>query len=215
LPIHRDVPALVGDARELTRRYMAGGRDAFLPFQELAALLLRLTVLRRGGMVRLSYASSGRELAFLGGAAGMFDPLPLNDGRFLRLTMSLYLASDDPRGRLLKVYKSSFQYQVDRAGECWIMRYDYQRKPGPEAHPQTHLQLRGALVEAGVLRPSCPLERVHFPTGRVSVEGVIRLLADQFGVPCNEPPEVWRPVLAEAERTFLDIAHRPLSGPMN
>jgi hypothetical protein len=47
------------------------------------------------------------------------------------------------------------------------------------------------------------------------MEGVIRLLADQFGVPCNEPPEVWRPVLAEAEQTFLDIAHRPLSGPAN
>jgi hypothetical protein len=95
------------------------------------------------------------------------------------------------------------------------MRYDYLREPGLDGHPQAHLQVRGGLVETGVLRPSHPLERVHFPTGRVSIEGVIRLLADQFGLPCNESPEVWRPVLAEAERMFLDIAHRPLSGPVN
>ena len=194
---------------------MAGGRDAYASFQELAALLLRLTVLRPEGMVRLSYESSGRDWAILGGAAGPLDPLPLNDGRFLRLSVGLYLASDDPRGRLLKVSQSSSQYQVDQAGVRWIVRYDYLREPGLDAHPQAHLQIRGSLEEPGVLRPSRPLDRIHFPTDRVSMEGVIRLLTDQFGVPCNEPPEVLRPVLAEAERTFLDIAHRTLSGPAN
>jgi hypothetical protein len=210
----RDVPALVGSARELTRRYMAGGRGAYASFLELATLLLRLTVLRKDGLMRLSYGSSGRDCAILGGAAGPLDPLPLNDGRFLRLSMSLYLASDDPRGRLLKVSKSSSQYQADRVGEQWIVRYDYLREPGVGGHPQAHIQIRGSLIETDVLRPSRPLERVHFPTGRLSMEGVIRLLADQFGVPCNEPPEVWRPVLAEAEQTFLAIAHLPLSGPV-
>lgn len=45
------------------------------------------------------------------------------------------------------------------------------------------------------------------------LEGVIRLLVEEFGVPCNQPPAIWRPVLAEAERAFLEIAHQPLSGP--
>lgn len=209
----RDVAALVGNARDLTRRYMAGGRQAFDPFQQLAALLFDLTVLRPGSMVRLSYGPTGRDKAVLGGPAGPTDPLRLNDGRFLRLSMSLYLATDDPRGQLLKVSASSFQYQADEAGKRWIIRYDYLREPGPDAHPQAHLQLRGSLAEPAVLPAGRPLERIHFPTGRVSVEGMIRLLADQFGVACNQPAEVGRPVLTEAEQTFLEIAHRPLSGP--
>jgi hypothetical protein len=138
--------------------------------------------------------------------------LPLNDGRFLRLHVTLSL-EDTPEGRRLKVLKSSFQYQVDQQGERWIVRYDYLREPGPDPHPQAHVQIRGALLEAGVPARRGLLEHVHFPTGRVSVEAVIRLLADQFSVPCNEQPEVWRPVLAESERLFQEIAHRPLSGP--
>jgi hypothetical protein len=192
---------------------MAGGPEAFAPFRELAALLLGLTVLHHDGMVRLSYGPTGRDRAVLGGAAGPTDPLPLNDGRFLRLSVSLYLDPDDERGRLLKVSTSSYQYQADEAGKGWIVRYDYLREPGPDPHPQAHLQIRGALTEGAALPRDRILERIHFPTGRVSIESVIRLLADQFDVPCNEPPETWRPALAEAERTFLEIAHRPLSGP--
>ncbi len=45
------------------------------------------------------------------------------------------------------------------------------------------------------------------------LEGVIRLLVEEFGVQCNQPASVWRPVLAETERSFLEIAHVPLSGP--
>jgi hypothetical protein len=57
------------------------------------------------------------------------------------------------------------------------------------------------------------MERIHFPTGRVSLEAIIRLLADQFNTPCREDPDLWRPVLAETERAFLEIANRPLAGP--
>jgi hypothetical protein len=192
---------------------MDGGPAAFGAFRDLGALLFGLTVLRHDGIIRLSYGPTGRDRAVLGGATGPTDPLPLNDGRFLRLSVSLYLDLDDERGRLLKVSTSSYQYQADQAGKRWIARYDYLREPGPDPHPQAHLQIRGALTEGAALPRDRTLARIHFPTGRVSIESVIRLLADQFEVPCNEPPETWRPVLAEAEQTFLGIAHRPLSGP--
>jgi hypothetical protein len=144
----------------------------------------------------------GRPQDHIKGRHRRTDLLPLNDGRFLRLSVSLYLAIDDERGRLLKVDKSSYQYQADQAGNRWIFRYDYLREPGPDPHPQAHLQIRGTLTEGAALPEDRTLARIHFPTGRVSIESVIRLLADQFGVACNEPPETWRPVLAEAERTF-------------
>ncbi|MEI6449137.1 MAG: hypothetical protein WCP98_04205 [Actinomycetes bacterium] len=52
------------------------------------------------------------------------------------------------------------------------------------------------------------LDRVHFPCGRPTVESVIRLLIDDFGVPSDAPEEIWRPPLAETERDFLNVAHK-------
>jgi hypothetical protein len=106
---------------------------------------------------------------------------------------------------------SSFQYQLDRDGEQWVFRYDYVREP-PAPHPAMHFQLRGTLAEA-CLPDGCPLERIHFPTQRISLEAVIRLLIEQFGTPPRQPLEIWRPLLAQTEADFLAIAHRALSGP--
>jgi len=185
---------------------MAGDHQSFDAFRDLVSLLLNLTVLRQPeGGVRLDYGPLGRDRAVLEGR-GREDPLPLNDERYLRLFVSLRLVPTE-HGRRLKVEQSAYQYQADRAGERWIFRYDYLRMP-PTPHPAAHLQIRGALTE-DCLPPHALLERLHFPTHRVSLEAVIRLLADQVGVPCNEPTEVWRPVLTESERLFLLIAHPP------
>jgi hypothetical protein len=204
-----ELPALLGEVRELTARYQAGRPNCFEAFRQLTALLLHLTVLAPQGGVRLARGRRPDTLA-LGGWSGPDDPLPLLDNRYLRLSFTLFMAQT-PEGPRLKVQDSSYQYQADRDGRDWIFRYDYLRVP-PHPHPAAHLQIRGGLA-GGYLSAGTPLERFHFPTGRVSLEGVIRLLADQFHVPCNEPPEIWRPVLAESEQAFLAIARRPLSGP--
>ncbi len=149
----------------------------------------------------------GRSL-FL--ADGPDDPIPLNDDHYLRLMMILYI-EDTGEGPRAKVKRSSFQYQMDREGKQWVFRYEYLRTP-PDPHPAAHLQIRGNLTES-CLPQGESFERVHFPTQRVALEAMIRLLADQFKVPCNGPTELWRPVLAESEALFLDITHRPLSGP--
>ena len=152
----------------------------------------------------------GRPEFVLGGWRGRHDPLPLTDGRYLRLSVRLYVAPVEELSRL-KVASSSYQYQLDREGDRWVFRYDYIRNP-PDPHPSAHVQLRGNLVE-DCLPDDTSLERVHFPTARVSLEAVIRLLADQFGTPCHRESEVWQPVLAETERAFLEIAHQPRGGP--
>ena len=125
--------------------------------------------------------------------------------------MSLFLAPHEGRTRL-KVEKSVMQYQLDEDGEHWIFRYDYLRQP-TEPHPAAHLQIAGTLIEGTVVPVRETLARVHFPTGRVSLEAVIRLLVEQFGVRTNTDPDVWRPVLVESEKEFEEIAHRPLAGP--
>src|SRR5437867_2131878 len=47
--------------------------------------------------------------------------------------------------------------------------------------------LRGSLREdvLDVLPGGASLERIHFPTGRVSVEAFVRMLIGQFHVPAN------------------------------
>lgn len=196
--------AHLAEARRLTTAYQAGGADAVQAFRALVALLLRLTVLAPEGAVRFASGPRGTADLALGGWGGPDDPLPLRDGRYLRLTMRLYVAPPAEQNRL-KVASASYQYQVDREGDHWMFRYDYLRTP-PHSHPAAHLQLNGSLAE-NCLPPGRPLARVHFPTARVSLEAVIRLLADQFGTPCGSEPDVWRPVPSETERAFLRIAH--------
>lgn len=147
-----------------------------------------------------------------GGLAQEDDVVLLTDGRLLRLSITLFRAPHEG-GHRMKVEQASYQYQADQTGTRWIFRYDYRREPQGQ-HPATHLQVRGNLLEPIPLYRGM-LERVHFPTGRVSLEAVIRLLIEQFAVRPNRPPEIWRRVLAESERAFEEIAHRPLSGPAN
>ena len=202
--------ALTGRAREHTAAYMAGGPRSFDAFRDLVQLLLDLTVLDNGQYVRLVRRTGGQEQAgALGGPTGPTSPVRLRNGWWLRIAVDLYLAPG-AGGTRLKVRKSSYQYQADRDGRREVFRYDYLREPGEDPHPTAHLNVHGRLDVADALPgPAATLARVHFPTDRVSLEAVIRLLAQDFSVPCARPAEVWRPVLAASEATFREIAHRP------
>ena len=52
-------------------------------------------------------------------------------------------------------------------------------------------------------------ERVHYPTGRVALEAVIRLLIEQYSVVPLQPAHIWRPLLHASETAFQEIAHKP------
>lgn len=200
----RELRYLLGDVRTATARYLRGGDDSFDGFFDLASLLLNVTVMSEMGGVRLVAGESG--VKYLAGWRGIQDPLPLTDGRYLRLIMALYLEKTD-KGRLLKVDEASAQYQADREGKRWIFRYDYRRHP-KDRYAAGHVQINGTLTETGA-----SMSRIHFPTGRVSLEAILRLLIEDFGVPPREPAENWRAVLAESETEFLRIAHQAPSGP--
>ena len=128
------------------------------------------------------------------------------------------------KGNFVKARSSAFQYQADSDPDSkdWIFRYDYIRDPSkaykgskPYPFPTAHLQINANLVAPNITLPKGTLAHIHFPTRRMPVEGVIRLLAepDQFGVPTSSPPEVWRRLLAASEAEFLQIAHEAPLGP--
>ncbi len=198
--------------RRLTTAFMGGDPHAF---RDLIRLLLAVTVLEKQHPgPRLWRATDGSPDHWeIGGLATPLEPLPIRNGRYLRVAIDLFLDHEDRN--YLKVGTSSFQYQVDKDPntKAWIFRYDYLRQPTPHAHPSAHLQINARPVVDDVLPDRTPLERIHFPTRRVPLEGTIRALADEFQVECAQPAEIWRPVLSEAERLFAKIAHEPPLGP--
>lgn len=204
-----ELPSLLGRVRDLSAAFLSGEPRGFGAFRELTDLLLRRTVLHPSGGVRETEGPRS-DTRVVGGWRGPLDPLPLTNGRYLRLSLTLF-REETEYGHRIKVADSAYQYQADREGTDWMFRYDFLRDP-PAPHPSSHLQLNAPIAN-GWLPAGMPLSRVHFPTDRISFEAVIRLLIDQFGVPPNEPPGVWRPLLAESEALFLGIRHRTLSGP--
>jgi hypothetical protein len=207
----------LGRVHELGASYLVGGTDAFGAFGDLVNLLLQVTVLAGTVGVRMTVGprSAGPgprdRIMIEGGLDKDKDVVRLNDGRFLRISITLFREPHEG-GHRMKVERAAYQYQVDEDGHRWAFRYDYLRAPLDE-HPASHLQLRGNLYEDGLRMHRGLLERTHFPTGRISLEAVLRLLMVQFQVSANTLPEVWRPILAESEAIFERIAHRPLSGP--
>ena len=147
----------------------------------------------------------------VGGREQTLAPLPLSDGRFLHLQVSLARISTEA-GPRWKVRQARYQYQLDReaTSKRWLFRYDYLREPDAAAGPPSaHLNLHALPAVPGFELKDGTLRRVHFPTRRMSIEAVIRLLIDEFAVPCASDGRARRAMLAESERAFLEIAHGP------
>lgn len=205
------LPDLLAQIRQLTERYKAGRvPDSFDAFRDLVSLLFSHTILDRNQGLRLFKGQQQEDSRVLSGWTP-FEPLRLINGRYLSLSMTLFREKTD-KGPRIKVASSRYQYQLDQLGEAWVFRYDYARE-SPNQHPSNHLHIRGTLIEGACLPEKILLEHIHFSTDRVSFESIIRLLIEQFGVVPNSPQEIWRPMLAESERLFKDIAHKSLSGP--
>lgn len=200
---------LLGEVRKLTKKSRDGARESYNAFKELVSLLLHQTVLKQNEVIRFSESPvPGRFL--IGGSKESVTPLELNDGHYLRLSI---VFRADAQMRRLTVLETSYQYQPNRDKDHhWMFRYDYLKYPLPQdPHSSSHLQINAKLPQSPLGHHD--LHKIHFPVGRMSLEAVIRLLAEEFHVPCNTPTKIWWPILAESERLFHEVAHTPLSGP--
>jgi len=184
---------------------LKGGRDAPYHLSELFGHLVRLTVLEpsNNGAFKISQGGGSKPTYVISGWNDDLIPVPLRDGNYLKCLLSLGVS--DSRKRLY-VAKASYQYQMDAfaSSKNWIFRYDYIGEP-KDIHPPSHLQLRGSLAE-DVLPKIKPLERIHFPTRRVSFESILRMLIVDFDVGANAKEDIWREAFAASEEEFLKIA---------
>ncbi len=186
------------------------GRKGAQAFCDFVNELLRATVMDKHDAVGLHALDKRTKLYALGGRERVSSsPLRLNDDSgFLRLTMQLRI--DHGPHKYLKVATSCIQYQrlEEDSDKSWVFRYDYFREKPDYKYPLAHLHINGNPC-CSCLPDGKELRRVHFPSGRVSIESVIRLLVDHFDVPCNKDEHVWRPLLEKTERRFWEVAHQP------
>ncbi len=195
-------PRPVSDARLLAEKTIRGGDKSPAAFAKLIGLLLRLSVVKNPQGGQVIFQRRKPTTVVISGWNKTNALIPLNNGGFLRLAMTLFI--DEHDRRFLKVLKSNYQYQLDE-GDEWVCRYDYAREPGNE-HPASHLQIRGNLIAKDALPKTEPLERVHFPSRRISLESVLRLLAVDFKIKTNNHADVWRAALAASEEAWLKVA---------
>ena len=92
-----------------------------------------------------------------------------------------------------------------------LVRYEYvpeQVARGDYPYPVGHMHIRATSRQYDAFMASHdkkPLHRVHFPTGRISLEEFIRLLIVEFHVPTrNNDPIQALALLDESRRVFLE-----------
>ncbi len=171
-----------GECFERFREHVASLVAATLPTQEPVA-------------VSAVEASDGRAtLAFRRGAAELSTSVGT-----LHLVVAQLLGTERERRRhhRLRTLKYWYRLQETAAGDAFI-RWEYD----PDVLPRCrhHVQLRLALPAAGA---ELDLNRLHLPTGWVTIEEVIRFLVTDMGVspPCGGE---WERRLADSERRFFE-----------
>jgi hypothetical protein len=142
----------------------------------------------RGG----NYEADQPHAVTLGGG----DPIPLDAERDLALRISLQyriVPAESPRGPF-KATITAYSYIVEEQAGAELLAYQW-HPDARGARPWPHLHFRAA---GQVGDPAW--SKIHFPTGRVALEEVLRLLLDEMGV--HPRREDWRERLQETQRKF-------------
>lgn len=171
------------DVKRLSKKVFGDGEPR--AFADLLQVLFAATIFKDGQMINAPAKDRHGNLT-IGSFPGTFV---LRDVRFLKFFMRCSI-------KPFSVITSCFQYQLDTdlMSDKFVFQYDYDRHAKPR-HPSAHLQINGVLNEQIALLPD-----VRFPVARPSIESMIALLINDFGITPRDPE--WQEVLDESERAF-------------
>lgn len=131
-----------------------------------------------------------------------------DNGCRVRILQRIVPNPDNPQE---KVRTANYSYAYgfgDSLDEGWLVRYDYvpERAERDEEYeyPVGHVHFNGRSEPYGLLEIEGKkgLDRLHFPTRRISMEDFIEHLVVEIGVPTKHGKEAAREVLAESRETF-------------
>ncbi|MPZ24538.1 MAG: hypothetical protein GEU28_13625 [Dehalococcoidia bacterium] len=123
----------------------------------------------------------------------------------------MYEIVQDRRGAPVDVHTVQYSYDVD--DETGRSVFGYHWHPAISNRPYPHLHIGHATVDLDILHEAgrsdnanglrAEIADVHFPTGRISLESVLRMLVTDLGVdPLQEHASDWQAILAETEHAF-------------
>jgi hypothetical protein len=130
-------------------------------------------------------------------------PFSLEGGGFLFLYQHLCLRR---REKYLTTLGYRYVYQSGESDESQIFRFEYEREPEDGyGYPRFHLHINATpnTYEGEKEFPS-----LHIPTGRVTIEDVVRHLVTEHSVGPISP--AWEKTLAQAEESFREIQRKRL-----
>ena len=110
--------------------------------------------------------------------------------------------ADDDQAIQCHVEDCSYRFSLSSnpGGEQkWVFRYDYSLNP-EENVPYAHLHLNAD-------RDGKQLQRIHFPTGRISIEQIIAHLIIEHGVQPKKPD--WLEFLTKSHLSFVKLRTDP------
>jgi hypothetical protein len=174
-------------------------------FAELVGRVINTTVSQCP--VKFVSVEPGAFTGFVGYCPNQYPaPMRLQNDRFLYLYHRLGLRRDE---RFLTTLEYGYVYQESEDPDSWIFRYEYQREPATGyRYPKAHLHLN---ADPPGYPGTKPFPKLHIPTGRVTVEMIVRHLLDEHGLPCISPH--WQDVLQQTEADFAEIQRRRLIAP--
>lgn len=115
----------------------------------------------------------------------------------------LFITKEDDKG--WTVQSSSYLYHVYGANSEEIMAFHWHPGRGPIHQPHAHFK---------TLDKPFPMGKLHIPTGRVSLEAVVRLLITEMEV--KPARKNWKHILKDTEADFIGRrtwhTHAPIPG---
>jgi hypothetical protein len=123
---------------------------------------------------------------------------------FGRLFLSLaQLVEAQKDGKQYRLRTLSYWYRLqatDGAKDQALLRWEYERlDPRLAGHPRNHLQ---AANKIALPKQALDLNKIHTPTGWVTIEELIRFLVVELGV--KPVDDKWPEVVAASEKRFRD-----------
>jgi hypothetical protein len=204
----------VTEANRLINLAINGGDWSPIYFRELVQHLLSQTIVDSTSFVRITYSKES-NISYIHGPERSasesrnsvkgnkpYSPLKLNDGNFLYLYYENFIDRDD--NDWLKTNVTKMAYQFDEGGYQQLFRFDYNRLVR-DKYPASHLHVYGKWDANRKTDKLKDLPNIHFPIVRPTIEGIIRLLVDDFGVDTHTSRTIWEPMLDMTEQRFKEI----------
>ncbi|HVC33571.1 MAG TPA: hypothetical protein VNL16_08690 [Chloroflexota bacterium] len=138
-------------------------------------------------------------VAVVQGSHQVFRAIRLGNGHYLSVRMDVHLIPD---GVSTDANSIAYRQSEETRGDDWIFRYEYERlqaESGTYPYPVAHWHVNATPAAYAGARP---FPELHLPTGRLSLEDIIRHLIVEHAVPTLCPRADALAFLDEQRNTF-------------